>query len=103
VNDVILTKSVSRVFVDAPDGPAALALEQRLVHLGPAVIAHGDRRSVKVEAVEDISELEASVKSWLREIGASEPFMHVEGRDVRGCAPRLEHRLHRSSNENFVG
>jgi hypothetical protein len=97
------TKSVSRVLVDAPDGPAALALEQRLVQLVPAAIAHGDRWSVEVEACEDLSELEASVKSWLRDIGASEAFMHVEGRDVRVCAPRREHRLHRSSNESFIG
>jgi hypothetical protein len=97
------TKAVSRVFVDAPDGPAALALEQRLAHLAPAAIARGDRWFVEIEAVEDLSELAASVRSWLRELGAAETCMRVDGRDVRVSASMFERRQNRASNENFIG
>jgi hypothetical protein len=96
-------KTSSHVLIDAPDGPAAFALEQRLAHLAPVAIAHGDRWSVEIEAVEELSVLEASVKSWLRDLGASETHMRVDGRDVRVCASELKRRQRRSSNEHFIG
>lgn len=97
------TKADSRVCIDAPDGPAALALEKRIAHLTPTAIAHGDQWVVVIESVEDVSELEASVRSWLRELGAGETHMRVDGRDVRVRAPALERRQHHSSNEDFIG
>lgn len=69
----------------------------------PAAIARGDRWFVEIEAVEDLSELAASVRSWLRELGAAETCMRVDGRDVRVTASMFERRQNRASNENFIG
>jgi hypothetical protein len=102
VNDVTATKTDARVLIDAPDGAAALALERRLAHLAPVSIAHDDQWLVEIEAVEDLSALEASVKSWLRELGTAETRMRVDGRDVRVCATNPEHRRG-ASNEHFIG
>jgi hypothetical protein len=95
--------TASRVFVDAPDGPAALALEQHLAHLAPVAIAHGNQWVVELETVEDLSELEASVRSWLREVGGAETYMRVDGREVHIAASMFERRRHPALNGDFIG
>jgi hypothetical protein len=99
------TEAVSCVLVDAPDGAAALALEQRLERLTPATITitHSDHWFVEFDAVEDLPALEASVRGWLRELGAAETHMHINGRDVRVSPSVFEHRRHRASNGDLIG
>jgi hypothetical protein len=103
VSTVTHTIAASRVFVDAPDGPAALALEQRLAHLAPVAIAHGNQWVVEFETVEDLSVLEASVRSWLREVGAAETYMRVDGREMHVGSSMFKRHRHRSPNSDFIG
>ena len=95
--------TASRVFIHAPDGPAALALEQRLAHLNPAASAHGTQWVVWVEAVHDLPELEASIRAWLREVGCPEAYVRVDGRELRITASRFEGRGKRGSNGDIIG
>ena len=92
------------VVVDAPDGTAARALEQRLLDLAPSAIAEDSHWCVQIEVAEDlISELTASVRSWLRELGTEEAEMRVDGRAVRVRARNVQRRLRWVSHERFIG
>jgi hypothetical protein len=90
------------VVVEAPDGPAALALERRLAHLNPVSIAHGDCWVVEIPDVLSLAEIEAAVRVWLTEIGKSRALVRVDGRLTRfelTPAPRR----HVASNAGFEG
>jgi len=73
--------------IDAPDARSAFALEQRLSHLHPATIGHGDRWFVELEDFDDrADEIEAAVRHWLGVQGLARATMHV-GDEVRTVAP----------------
>lgn len=95
--------TASRASIHAPDGAAALALEHRLAHLHSVASHNGREWLVRVEGVEDLAELEASIRGWLREIGVPETFVDIDGRELRVGASMFEGRRVRGSNENFIG
>lgn len=75
---MITSTSHHELVIDAPDGPAALALEFRLAHLSPVTFAHGDRWTVEVPATISPAEVEAAVCEWLGEIGLDSTTMRVD-------------------------
>jgi hypothetical protein len=95
--------TASRASIHAPDGAAALALEHRLAHLHPTASDSSGQWLVRVEGVEDLPSLEASVRSWLREIGVPDIWVDIDGRELRVGASMFEGRRIRGSNENFIG
>jgi hypothetical protein len=92
---------VHDVVVGAPDGAAALDLEQRLIHLSPVSICHEDRWTVVVPAVHDVAEIDAVVRTWLSEIGAASTRVVVDG--STRTVERRSRKAHVSSNAGFVG
>lgn len=69
-----------RVRIEAPDAPSAFLLERRLTHLRPSAVARGEDWSVELTcAEEEVDEVEAVVKHWLRESGAAETTIEVDG------------------------
>lgn len=89
------------VVIEAPDGPAALALEHRLAHLSPVSISHEGRWTVDVPAVESPIEVEAAVAAWLAEIGLESTAMSVDDRPLTIEARRIRRR--RAINAGFIG
>lgn len=90
------------VVVEAPNGPAALALERRLAHLRPAAIARGGHWVVEIPAVANAAEVEAAVQVWLAEIGVARAVVRIDGRVSR--VERVEPRpLHVPTHGNFIG
>jgi hypothetical protein len=90
------------VVIDAPDGPAALALEHRLSYLAPVSIAHGQRWTVDLPAVADPDELDAAVSSWLTEIGERSTSVRVDRTTKRIMARPGRHPA-RPVNASFIG
>ena len=69
-----------RLHIEAPDPAAAFLLERRLVHLHPSAVAHGEAWAVELScAAEELDEVEAVVKHWLRESGAPETTIEIDG------------------------
>ena len=66
--------------VDAPDGPTAFALEQRLAHLHPTAVSRGPDWSVELEDFDHdrFDEIIAAVEHWLRQIGAGSTQVHID-------------------------
>ena len=89
------------VIVGAPDGPAALDLEHRLIHLSPVSICHEDRWTVVVPGVEDLAEIDAVVRTWLSEIGTPSTRIVVDG--STRTVERRSRKAHVASNARFIG
>jgi hypothetical protein len=69
-----------RIEIDAPDAPAAFALEKRLAHLRPTAIGAGLGWTVELEDGDDrVEEVEAAIRYWLRTIGLPATVMRVDG------------------------
>ena len=90
-----------RIEVDAPDGAAALELEQRLYALRPAAVLRRGRWVVDIGGVHSVADVEADVKDWLRLIGAGATTMRVDGSPHSVVAERRSG--HRASNADFIG
>jgi hypothetical protein len=86
------------VVVEAPDGPAALALEHRLEHLRPVAISRDNAWVVELDAVDSPAEVEDAVRLWLADIGSASTLMRVDERLVRVRQPRR-----RATHADFVG
>ena len=93
--------------VEAPDGPAALALEHRLRHLSPVSIAHDEHWVVEIPAVEAPLEIEAAIRSWLDEVGATSTLVSIDGETSTVDAASIHHRRgrggHVAANAGFIG
>lgn len=94
--------SYHTVVIDAPDGPAALALEHRLSDLAPVSVAHGERWTVDVPAVADPDQLEVAVSNWLTEIGERSTSVRVD-RTTKRIEARPRRRSARPVNAAFIG
>jgi hypothetical protein len=97
-----LSPPLHEIVVEAPDGAAALALEQRLAHLRPVTISRDNAWMIDIDSVESPAEVEGAVRSWLSEIGSESTLMRVDDRLVRiaasdGRPPR------RATHREFVG
>jgi hypothetical protein len=69
-----------RLRIEAPDAPSAFLLERRLAHLRPSAVAHGEDWSVELTCgQEEVDEVEAVVKHWLRESGAPATTIEIDG------------------------
>lgn len=69
-----------RIRIEAPDATAAFMLERRLAHRSPVTV--GTRLSwiVELEAEEDeVGEIEAAVRAWLRDEDLAATVMTVDG------------------------
>jgi hypothetical protein len=87
--------------IDAPDGAAALELERRLVALRPTALCSHERWHVDLAGVHSVEDVEAEVRTWLRQIGTAAATVRVDGRPVTLAAePR---RRHRASHADFIG
>ena len=71
------------VVVEAPDGPAALALEHRLAHLRPVAVSRDHAWLVSIDGVESPTEVASAVRAWLAEIGSTSTLMRVDERITR--------------------
>ena len=69
------------VRIHAPDAASAFLLERRLVHLQPFAVAHGDEWSVELRChdTEQLPDLTAVVRSWLRESNAEATTIEYDG------------------------
>src|SRR5688500_14179475 len=68
------------IVVTAPDGPAALALERLLAHLGASAVARHGRWSVALEDTGDLyDEVAGAVRHWLRDRGLRTAQVAVGG------------------------
>lgn len=66
--------------IDAPDGPSAFALEQRLAHLHPSAVGRGENWCVELEDFEDRrEEIDAGIRHWLRAVGVRSTTVHANG------------------------
>jgi hypothetical protein len=92
---------VHDIFVEAPDGPAALDLEHRLADRSPVSICHQDRWTVFVPAVRDTAEVEAVVRTWLAEIGTASTRIVADG--ATRTIERKRRTGHVASNARFIG
>jgi len=76
--------------IDAPDGPSALQLEQRLAHLNPTSVARDGYWRVEIHGTVDaVDEIEGVVGGWLRDICAPVTIVRLDGRPTvgaRACA-----------------
>lgn len=87
--------------IEAPDGAAALELERRLVTLRPTAICRHERWLVDLAGVHSVEDVEAEVRTWLRQIGSAAATIRIDGRPVTVAAePR--HR-HRPTHGHFIG
>jgi len=69
--------------VEAPDAPAALALEQRLAHLHPSAVGHGTSWCVEFEDFDDRrEEIEAGVRHWLRTLALRSTVLTADGQET---------------------
>jgi hypothetical protein len=76
--------------IEAPDGDTAFALERRLAHVHACAVARRDSWLVEVEDFDDqLEEIGATVRHWLRTIGACSTVLHVDG-ETRTVACRTE-------------
>ena len=75
-----MIETSKRIRIVAPDARSAMALERRLAHFRPVAIGRGPEWHVELEDWDDqLAEITAAVEHWLREIGAAETEMHVDG------------------------
>ena len=99
------TAVLHNVVVQAPDGPAALALEHRLRHLSPVI----ERRALgrRDSAVEAPLEIEAAIRSWLDEVGGHRTLVSIDGETSTVDAAPIHHRRgrggHVAANAGFIG
>jgi hypothetical protein len=87
--------------IDAPDGPAAFELEHRLEPLRPTTICKHDRWLVDLAGVHRVDQVEMEIRGWLRQIGAAETSVCVDGRP--GIVAAEARRRHRAPNADFIG
>lgn len=98
---VALLGTAHRVEIDAPDGPAALALERRLSGLRPTAILRRGHWVVDLGGVHSVDSVEAEVTEWLESIGAGGTTMRVDGCPLTvEAGPRSRHR---PSHADFIG
>ena len=90
------------VVVEAPSGPAALALERRLAHLNPVSIAHADHWVVEIPSVDEPAEVETAVRLWLAQIGRPRALVRIDGRVSHVSLGQGSPR-HVASHSDFIG
>jgi len=95
--------SLSHIRIEAPDGSAALELERRLAHLAPTTISHRGSWLVELPAAPDHDEVEAVVRRWLDDIGATATEVHVDGRSHHVVGNRVRRVGYRGPNADFIG
>lgn len=89
------------VQIEAPDGPAALQLERRLVSVVPTAVSRQDHWLVEIPVVRDVDAVEDEVRDWLRCVGTESTTVRVDGSaHVVRSYPRARHR---GSNQSFIG
>jgi len=86
------------VEIEAPDGAAAVALERRLTEAARPAMCREGRWVVDIPAARDLVRLEGEVRTWLRDIGAAETSLSVDG-----SRTRLRAVPHRGTHRNFIG
>lgn len=87
--------------IEAPDGAAALELERRLVSLRPTAVCRHERWLVDLDGVHSVEDVEAEVRTWLRQIGSEAATIRVDGRPVTVAAER--HHRRRATHADFIG
>jgi hypothetical protein len=65
--------------IDAPNGAAAVDLEQRLQHLTPTTVGHGADWIVEVPGPASLDELVVVVRAWLDDLGYPSTTIRADG------------------------
>jgi len=69
-----------KIHIDAPDAKAAFALERRLAHLHASAVCVHEQWAVELHSSEDqLDEIEAVVRHWLRDSGRHKAVIAVAG------------------------
>lgn len=90
-----------RIEVHAPNGVAAIGLEQRLASLGPTAVCRHGRWVVELDGIHSVEAVEAEVTAWLAEIGAVVTTVFVDRQPLTVEAE--PHGRHRATNASFSG
>jgi len=82
--------------IDAPDGAAAVELEQRLWPLTPTTVGRGHDWIVEVPGPANLDEVEAVVRGWLDDLGNESTTVRADGHihDVERRRPPVRPRGH---------
>jgi hypothetical protein len=90
--------------IDAPDGAAAVDLEQRLWYLAPTVISRGERWFVELPDAVEAEEITPIVRHWLHDIGELKTAIRVDGRPMDVTQKRAAYDTHhRGTHGDFIG
>jgi hypothetical protein len=93
---MLLTATADSVEIDAPDGGAALDLEQRLRYVAPAAAVRGPRWFVELSGPVDVERVSVVVRAWLRDIAEPSTIVRIDGSEsTLAC--------HRATNGDFIG
>ena len=76
---MLATTTFDSVEIDAPDGAAALDLENRLRYVAPAGAVRGPGWFVDVSGPVDVEVVEVVVRAWLRDIGEPSTIERIDG------------------------
>lgn len=79
---------MTRIEILAPDGPTAFSLEQRLAHLAPVAVELAGTWAVEVRGGDDLEEIEAAVRHWLRDERLDSTELLVDGEPREVALPR---------------
>lgn len=97
------TARLHTVEIDAPDGAAAVELEQRLWHLTPTTVGHGRDWIVEIPGADSAEEIASVVRAWLDDIGRPSTSMRLDGRTIEVHTGRAHEPMHVPSHVDFIG
>jgi hypothetical protein len=97
------TMSAYDIEIDAPDGAAAVELENRLWSLTPTTVGRGTDWIVEIPGPASADEIEAVVRDWLDDLGQRSTTMRVGGHMLRVEGHRAHRPMHTASHIDFIG
>jgi hypothetical protein len=87
--------------IDAPDGAAAVELENRLWYLTPTTVGHGSDWIVEVPGPASLDEINAIVRAWLADVGCPCTSVRADGHVLDVESRRAPARRRRAFD--FIG
>ena len=97
------TVCVHNVEIDAPDGAAAVALENHLWYLTPTTVGRGNDWIIEIPGPASPAEIEAVVRAWLDDIGRPSTAIRFDGRVLEIHARHSSSPMRVHSHLDFIG